>query len=119
MDDIDKCRYEIQEQKYVPVRLTGMYWSISSTANTIIIIILVSIYERQLRMWDGSVVCYQSYKYGVPIRRFGNSLCLRRSDGALSCRDSFRDYISTSVLNKHLQAGYMLMLQLGGGAKGQ
>jgi hypothetical protein len=28
---IDKCRYEIQEQKEVPVRYTGIYRRISST----------------------------------------------------------------------------------------
>jgi hypothetical protein len=30
----DKCRYEIQEQKQVPVSYTGTYRSISSTASS-------------------------------------------------------------------------------------
>jgi hypothetical protein len=30
---IDKCRYEIQEYKEVPVWCTGMYWPISGIAH--------------------------------------------------------------------------------------
>jgi hypothetical protein len=60
---IDKCRYEIQEQKEVPVRYTGIYRPISSTEYKSCLIVCIKIslkrvitdqYIPKLNSWDSS-----------------------------------------------------------------
>jgi hypothetical protein len=69
----DKCRYEIQEQKEVPVWYAGIHWPISSTGYTRTSVIKITAWRVQVmfskwagffpslqlqnRLWDSTKTC--------------------------------------------------------------